>query len=178
MWLRKSDAIRRRRAFTLIEAIVVVTLMAVLAVAVTVSLRSAGQAARIEDVADAYTAFDRTTREAARRFGRTPEIRFELNRGTVRRVVDDERDPVTLALRGGFRVTRVVVGGGGRDARSGEIAVPVSARGQTPSYAVLLAGPGGERWVMFAGLTGQPSVINNEREIHDILAFAAGPDAG
>jgi type II secretory pathway pseudopilin PulG len=175
MWPRKSNAIRRRRAFTLIEAIVVVTLMALLTVAVTVSLRSAGRAARIEDVADAYAAFDRTTREAARRFGRTPEIRFELNRGNVRRV-DEERDPVTLALRGGFRVTRVVVRG--RDARSGEIAVPVSARGQTPSYAVLLAGPGGERWVMFAGLTGQPSVIQNERDVQDILSAVAGPDAG
>ena len=171
---------RHWRAFTLIEAIVVVTVMALLAAAVTVSLAGAARVASAEDVADAYAAFDRTTREAARRLGRTPELRFELNRGTVSRV-DGERSPTKLALRGGFRVTRVLVRG--RDARSGEIAIPISARGQTPTYAVLLAGPNGddERWVVFAGLTGQSTVLRHERDVQDILAAAttgAGADAG
>jgi type II secretory pathway pseudopilin PulG len=158
-----------RRAFTLIEAVLILAVMALLAAGVTVSLAGAGRVASADDVADAYAAFDRTTREAARRLGRTPELRFDLNRGTVRRA-DGERDPAGLVLRGDFRVTRVVMRGD--DLRSGEVAVPVSARGQTPSYAVLLAGPAGHRWVVFAGLTGQAIRVQDERDVFDILSAA------
>lgn len=171
---------RRANAFTLIEAVVVLTLMGLLAAAVTVSLAGAARAARVEDVIDAYAAFDRTTREAARRFGRTPALRFDLNRGTVTRR-DAERSETRLALRGDFRVARVMTAE--RDSRSGEVEVPVTARGYTPSYAVLVVGPTSQRWVVFAGLTGQSTVLADERDVQDILSTtsnssaAIGPDA-
>jgi prepilin-type N-terminal cleavage/methylation domain-containing protein len=168
---------RRRNAFTLIETLAVIALMAVLAAAVTVSLAGAARAARVEDVAERFVAFDRSTRDVARQFGRTPALRFDLNRGTVHRL-DGEREPAPLHLGGdGVRVTRVICRG--RDSGSGEVLVRCSAMGQTPSYAVRLTGRSGECWVAFAGLTGQALVVRDEREVQDILApvaAATSPD--
>ena len=167
----------RRSAFTLIETLAVIALLAVLTAAVTVSLSGATRAARVEDVAERLVAFDRTTRDVARRFARTPALRFELNRGTVRRT-DGEREPTPFALGGGagVRVTRVVVGG--ETVGYGEVSVPFSERGQSPSYAVLLSGSSGERWVAFAGLTGQSFVVRDERDVQDILSPAAVESPG
>jgi hypothetical protein len=115
-------------------------------------------------------AFDRSTRDVARQFGRTPTLRFDLNRGTVHRI-DGEREAAPLRLAGGVRVARVV--SRGRDSGSGEVAVRFSPLGQTPSYAVRLVGRSGECWVAFAGLSGQPLVLRDEREVQDILSPAA-----
>ena len=170
---------RRRAAFTLIEMLAVIALLAILAAAATVSLAGAARAARLEDVAERVVAFDRATRDAAKQFGRTPALRFDLNRGTVHRI-DGEREAAPLHLAGAARVTRLMMNG--RDSASGEAFVRFSSLGQSPSYAVLLAGPGGERWVLFAGLTGQPLILHNEREVQNILsadraASADRPDA-
>jgi prepilin-type N-terminal cleavage/methylation domain-containing protein len=159
-----------RNAFTLIETLAVVALLAVLTTAVTVSLAGAARAARVEDVAERFVAFDRSTRDAARQFGRTPALQFDLNRGTVHRI-DGEREAAPLHLGGGVRVTRVF--SRGRDSGSGEAAVRFSPLGQTPSYAVRLVGRSGECWVAFVGLTGQPLVLRDEREVQDILSLVA-----
>jgi prepilin-type N-terminal cleavage/methylation domain-containing protein len=158
-----------RRGFTLIEMLIVVALMAILTAAVTLSLSGAVRSARIEDVMGQFIAFDHSTREIARRFARSRALRFDLIRGTVHRL-DDNREAVPLLLGGGMTVTRVIV----RDeiARFGEITVPFSDRGQSPSYAVLLSGPAGERWVTLAGLTGQAMVLIDERDVQEILSAA------
>ena len=93
-----SIGARRRvpRAFTLIEALAVIVIMAVIAAAAAVSLSGAARSARVEDVAERFVAFDRSTRELARRFGRTPALRFELNRGTVAPAWTDGRDAAPL----------------------------------------------------------------------------------
>ncbi len=157
-------------------ALAVLILLAVLTAAAAVSLRGAAASARVEDVAEQLVAFDRSTRDLARRQNRTPGLSFDLNRGTVRRT-DGARDPVPLGLPGGARVSRVIVRG--LDSGSGEVPVGYSSLGQTPTDAVRLAGPAGERWVVFAGLTGQAMVLQDEREVEHILAAAApvGPDA-
>src|SRR5688500_13153204 len=115
---------QRRWAFTLIETLAVIALMAILAAGVAVSLAGAARAARLEDVAERFIAFDRTTRDAARQFGRTPALRFDLNRGTVHRI-DGERDAAPLHLGGGVRVTRVI--SRGRHVGSGEVSVRFSS---------------------------------------------------
>jgi prepilin-type N-terminal cleavage/methylation domain-containing protein len=169
-----------RRAFTLIETLAVIALMAILAAAVTVSLAGAARAARVEDVAERFVAFDRSTRDVAKQFGRTPALRFDVNRGTVHRI-DGDREAAPLRLGGEVRVTRVIARG--RDAAYGDVIVRFSALGQSPSYAVRLTGQNGERWLAFAGLTGQALVVRDEREAQDILsavtgeAAADGPDA-
>jgi hypothetical protein len=52
----------------------------------------------------------------------------------------------------------------------GEASVPFSDDGRSPSYAVLLTNKAGQRWVAFAGLTGQAFLVGDERQVQDILS--------
>ena len=157
------------RAFTLIETLAVIALLAILTAAAVVSLSGTRRAARAEDAIERLMAFDRTTRDAARRVGRASGLRFELNRARVGRT-NAEGEPTPLALEGA-RVTRVIVRG--ESIGYGEVVVPFSDRGQSPSYAVLLSAQAGERWVAFAGLTGQAFVVSDERDVQEILSPAS-----
>jgi prepilin-type N-terminal cleavage/methylation domain-containing protein len=164
----------RSRGFTLIETLAVIALLAVLTAAAAVSLSGTRRAARAEDAVERFVAFDRATRDAARRIGHASAIRFELNRGHVSRTTDGETQPTPLVLEGGG-VSRVIVRG--ESVGYGEVVVPFSDRGQSPSYAVLVSGPAGQRWVAFAGLTGQAFAVSDERDAQDILSASATPVA-
>jgi type II secretion system protein H len=169
------------RAFTLIETLAVLALLALITAAVAVSLAGAKRSADLEGVADRFIAYDRVTRDVARRFGRPTSLRFELNQGTVSRRDDlDAGAARTTPLAiGGARVAKLIVRG--ESIGYGEAAVPFSDGGRSPSYAVLLSNKAGQRWVAFAGLTGQAFVLGDERQVQDILsgnsAAAATTDA-
>lgn len=172
---------RLRRGFTLLEVLVVLTLTAVLTTAVALSLSSAARRAQAEDVAGRLAHFDRVTRARARRFGQPLALVFDLNRGTVRATADAGEpdtagDGPSLQLAAGYRVERVLLPGGA--AVSGEVTVPVSARGQSPSYAVLLSAQGGRRWFVVAGLTGQMTEASNAQEAEQLFAALGGGGRG
>ena len=60
------------------------------------------------------------------------------------------------------------------------MSIPCSARGQTPTYAVLLTGPKGEKqWLVTAGLTGKVTKADDDREVEELFRTLAGdvPDA-
>ena len=77
----------------------------------------------------------------------------------------------------GFAIGRLLIGG--QDATGGSASVAVSRRGLTPSYAVLIEGPGGRRqWLLAAGLTGQMVRIDDERQLRDIFEQIGRGDAG
>ena len=66
---------------------------------------------------------------------------------------------------------QVVVGG--RRVECGEVAVAVSARGQTPTYAVRFRKPKvGSLWLVFLGATGQNLQIDNEQEMESLVRFS------
>jgi prepilin-type N-terminal cleavage/methylation domain-containing protein len=159
----------RTRAFTLIEMLVVIALLAILATAATVSLRAATRAANIGDAVEQFVAIDQGTREVAYRFNRQPTLRFDLNHGTVRRIGDSDGATASpLVLGSGVRVSRVAFDG--HTIGYGNVDVGFSIRGQSPTYAVQLTSASGEsRWVALAGLTGQPLVLRNESDVLDIF---------
>jgi prepilin-type N-terminal cleavage/methylation domain-containing protein len=164
-------------AFTLIETLAVIALLAVITAAAAVSLSGARRAADLDGVADRFIAIDRATREMARRLGTRPTLRFELNGGTVRRLHDvgaaeSRATPISLD---GARVARLIVRG--ESIGHGEAAVPFSDGGRSPSYAVLLVNGAGQRWVAFAGLTGQAVALNDERQVQDILSAGSPANA-
>jgi prepilin-type N-terminal cleavage/methylation domain-containing protein len=165
------------RAFTLIETLAVLALLALLTAAVAVSLKGAARAADMDDVLERFITADRNTREIARRFGRRPEFRFDLNQGTVSRFdnLDSSESRATPIPVGGARVAKLIVRG--ESIGYGEQSIAFSAGGRSPSYAVLLSGKAGQRWVAFAGLTGQAVVLRDERQVQDILSGSESPDA-
>ena len=169
-----------RPAFTLLEMLVTLALLAVLATVVTVSLAGPGRAARAQDAADELLHYDRLAREWCRRFGRPVQMVFDLDRGTVRRATagapaGEASQPSPLHLPDGFRIARFVSTGQTREA--GEVVIPCSARGQTPSYAALLAGPGGQQqWFVVAGLSGSAVTVNDARDVEAIFQSLSGGD--
>ena len=170
-----------RPAFTLLEMLATLALLAVLATVVTVSFAGPRRAARAQDAADELLHYDRLAREWCRRFG-PGRIVFDLDRGTVRRAMTgrpagDESQPAALRLPGGFRIARFVSPRQTQEA--GEVVIPCSPRGQTPSYAALLAGPGGQQqWLVVAGLSGNAVTVNDARDVEAIFqSLSAGDDA-
>ena len=175
----------RRRAFTLIEALFVLALAAILTAAAAVPLVAASRAAAERDVAGRVTAFDRLGREYARRSERSAWLVFDLNAGTIRREAAGG-EASTLPLPDGHRIAALYVR---RDdaagpAVSGVVAVPLSSRGQSPSYAVLLQGRGQSspgQWVVLAGLTGRAVTVaasGNEGEVDQLFRALSGEAAG
>jgi prepilin-type N-terminal cleavage/methylation domain-containing protein len=169
-----------RRAFTILEMLATLALLAVLATVVTVSLAGPGRAARAQDAADQLLHYDRLAREWCRRFGHGGRIVFDLDRGAVRRTAaaapgDGNDRPAALHLPRGFRIARLVTAREVHDA--GEAALPCSPRGQTPSYAALLAGPGGQQhWVVVAGLSGKAVTVNDASEVEAIFRSLSARD--
>lgn len=187
----------RRSGFTLIEVTAVIALLGLLAGAVAWSM--------VEDVRDAAGAdavgqiahCDRMARLTAQRLGQPCLVRFDLDRQSVVRVVEGERDPrpgaAGRALPAGWRIDRVVVPRGGAlpgrvagdatpvRAEAGVVDVRCSTGGRSVSYAVALVGPdeGRRQWIMVSGLTGQLTPADDEKEIENLVAMLVGdrPDA-
>lgn len=164
---------RRRRAFTLVELTATLVLAALLAAAVAVSLKGLRRGAAVDDVASAWRAYDEAARAQARASGKPIRLSVDLDANRVRRLDDETAAPLGWALEWpggpeGVRVDRLLTPSDdpAAGARGGMFELPISARGYGPAYAVRLAGPGGRtRWLMFAGLTGQPRTPADEREV-------------
>ena len=163
----KTETLDRRRGFSLIEAVLVLALIALITTATTLSLRGRLSGARMEDAVGRLVEFDRVTREAAR--AQRLELRFDLNAGTLKRSTDAQYSP-----GGGYRVARLWTDGG--LAQSGEVSVPFSRHGQSPTYAVLLESTALRQWIVIAGMTGKAVLIQDERELEEL--FKSSPESG
>lgn len=159
------------KGFTLIEVVAAVAIAAALAVAVYASLGGPTRAARMREVVEEVRFHDRLTREQSRRFDRPATLVFDLGRGTVTRTGGPpgvEGSSASLRIPEGHRIVELRLPG--KIVRAGEIAVTCSARGQTPSYGILLAGPQEQRqWLLAIGLTGEIVEVEDEREIQQVF---------
>ncbi len=168
-----------RSAFSLIELTVVLLILAISAAAVTLRIQRPLGTARMRDLTDAIGHFDRLTRVSAQEQDRPLRIVADLSEGTLRRTDDRGRSLETRPLRvpKGFEIRRALVRG--RETERGEVIIPCSRRGLTPSYALLVVGGGRQQWVVVAGLTGELVEVGSEKQVREILAMAgAGRDAG
>ena len=168
-----------RAAFTLVEVVAVLVLLALLGVAGAVSLRSALQDAAVADAAAELRRQDQLLRDYAVRTGRLAQLELDGSRrrvgcvdaATGQAVGRSWEMPRGLDVRWVVASTRGVPG----DVTS----IECSTRGQTPSYAVRLEGPGPKRqqWLV-AGLTGQINVLRDEADATEIFALLPGAAAG
>jgi type II secretory pathway pseudopilin PulG len=171
-----QDDIARRRlgAFTLVEITIAVVILALLTSAVAMSFAEPLKKARARDAAEMVQAFDQTSRAAARRSGKMIEMTFDLFENSLAR---RERDATTSRsqLPGGYVIDRFR--SADRNISSGEAVVTCAPMGISRSYALRLRGPGLDRWIVFAGLTGQISTVQDEDSLNAIFASPARHDA-
>lgn len=155
-------------------------LLGVLATVTTLSLSGLVRGNRLDDAAAQLAMHDHLMRQRAQQFGQTTRLDLLIGRAQVIRLGGasaGESRPLRLA--GGVRIERILIAGRLVDREDyGEVIIPCSAQGYTPSYAVLLAGSGNaRRWIFVAGLTGQVTRMDDERQVQDTLQTlqATGP---
>lgn len=169
-----------RRAFTLIEVMVVVAVMGLLAAATAWSLAEAAAGRSIADSFDRIAHADRTARIAARRLGEPCKLRFDLDARRIERIAPERSHALRLPRQ--HRISQLRIARAASDdshdtvgdgAESGVVEIDYSSAGRSASYAVRLRWPEGEGWIAVAGMTGQVIRIDEDTEIDNLFALLA-----
>lgn len=169
---------RRRRqrpcGFTLIEMLVVMTLIGLLAAIVSVSLVGPYRRAQQTEVLSRIQAIEHRLRHHAREFGRPQLLRFRFEPTSLEYgPLDDE----TVTLRryvfpSGWRFESIAIAG--TEHRFGEADVYLSDRGQSPTYGLRLIGPDDARHIyVVLGMTGEWLPWEDERAWETLLVESA-----
>jgi len=161
------------RAFTLIEVMAVIVIMGLLAGAAALTFARPLAASRARNVEDQIRSLDSSARQFARRFGRDVEIVFDLSNQTIVRR-EREESVFSAKLPAGCRIESIRAGG--RDESIGEVSIPVSEGGLSRSYAVHLIGQHLDHWLVFAGLSGQVTQVNDVATLDQILPTTTSRD--
>jgi type II secretion system protein H len=177
--MTKTRRIKRSSGFTLIEMVAVITIVAILAGAASLSLRSPYQIAQFEDAKERLVMVDQQIREHARHCGRAEQLTITPNSGRIAARAPDKQTAPMAAFRLDSRVIEQVAIAG-RRSDCDEVAIDYTAQGRSATYAVRLRGPSGKsHWLLFAGATGQMIQIGDETTIEELLkrVSAKGTDA-
>jgi len=165
-----------RKAFSLIEITAVILVLAIVAGSVVLRMAGTVRRARMGDVVGRIEQFDRLARLHAREHDRPLRLVVDMSAGTIKRTdprgSDEPCGP--LVLPDDCRIARLWVKG--QAVESGSVSITCSRLGLTPSYALLLEGPAGQRkWLLAAGLSGRFVDPNSDDETRNILAATAAP---
>src|SRR5271170_5649376 len=132
------------RAFTAIEMLFVLALMAIVAAGASLSLVGVQRNSDMAAVIDRLRYFDDLTRRQAARTGRPLELVFDA--GGVRRVDPaealDDSPLAALQLPDGVAIDAVKIAGASQES------VPISPSGLSPTYAILLDRRGQRVWMI------------------------------
>jgi hypothetical protein len=129
---------------------------------------------RAQDVVERVRSLDENARAQARRSGEAAQIAIDLSARTLARRDGSGKVVFEAALPNGFEIDRFR--SGGEDLSSAEAVVVCSPLlGLTRTYAVHVTGPGLDEWLMFAGLTGEMTMITDEATLDSIFLAPAPP---
>lgn len=142
-------ATSRLKAFSLIEVLVVLAVLATMAATVSISLSGVRNQATTENVIMRLSQFDQSMRTHARRFGEGQNLAIDLDRKRLMvNAINDSNEsdsssrsigsgPTrTLALPNGYDIKRVITATS--DIAYGKATIRYSSEGWTPIYALLL----------------------------------------
>jgi prepilin-type N-terminal cleavage/methylation domain-containing protein len=171
-----GQASRKHLGFTLLELLVVLTLVAMLTSVVVVKLGVPYRAARAGEVAERIAFTDQLMRAHARNFRQASRLVFDLDRGRVHVESGEQTQDTHFAFEmpPGVQLEEVRIADGAK--RGGRAVVESPSDGITPTYAVLLStrhGP--NRWLLFAGLTGQVTYLEDERDVREMFSYCDTP---
>ena len=157
-------------AFTLIESLIAVVLLGIISTAAALTFRSSLQSASTTDAIEQIKYLDSSARQRAKRFNQPVELIFDVTNSSLSRREGSKRNDESFhaSLPRGFSIDQINIAG--QSTFNGEISLTCSPTGLTPSYALHLIGPNFDQWLLFAGLSGQMTVIKNEETVQDILA--------
>ncbi len=161
------------RGFTLLEMLVVITILGILATGVAWSLRGPLMTARAENAAEQFLAVDRLMRDHSQRFARPVVLALDLDRGRIQSGdLQGTRNSASSSMNG-IPVDCVLTAE--ECVECGTIEIPFDARGQSPTYALRLRTTHDRsRWIVVLGITGQTLRVE-EAEIDGIREMLRAP---
>ncbi|MGI9472561.1 MAG: pilus assembly FimT family protein [Rubripirellula sp.] len=157
-----------RDAFTLIELVIVIVIMAILSTLAVVSLRGTMDRYLISQAAETVERFDARARRDASRM-RQP-IRAAIDRNRKRLTIDTpgpgnaKYHLLNRVEIGKVRLSRRVTVGN-------QFKIQFSREGASPTYAVELRRGEMSQWLLVLGTSGQIVPLRNEGEVDAILSL-------
>jgi type II secretory pathway pseudopilin PulG len=153
-----------------------VLLMALLASAVAMSFSRPLQAARAREAISQVHFADAQARQAARQFSAPVKLVLDPSANSITRY-EGEHLRASVILPPAIRIQAVIVGR--HMTWEDRAEVSISSSGLSRSYAIHLAGPSFDQWVLFAGLSGQMTWVSDEKTLRSMLDITApaGRDA-
>jgi len=166
--MQKDGSDSCRDGWTLLELLVVMTLLALMTLGSHLMLSKVMSANRHRNEQEAILLLDHSARTSARRFTRSSTLNFDWLR-TVRVQLSD-------SARGSTRVRSQVAAASleemqllGQKSATREERVLINRRGSSPTYVLCFRSSTAERnWVIVAGESGQAISDVTEREINEL----------
>lgn len=159
-----------RRAFTLLELLLVLGIICLMAGAATLQLRQPYRRVRFESVAESLVEVDRQVRSRSRAANAAGLMQIDLERrklsiqfpaGVVASLPD-------YRLPSGFMLTRLRTSAG--EYRGGRATVMIRPDGVSITYALLLETAEQSRWIIFLGGTGQVLLAESANEVQKLFS--------
>jgi prepilin-type N-terminal cleavage/methylation domain-containing protein len=157
---------RHRRAFTLIEVVACVAIMAILAAAAAISLHGHRGEATMPTAIQIIRFADEQARQRALRSDAPVELRLASTHPDTL-LLSSGPTSSEFQLPDGFRVARARIAGQPHD--TDEISVRFSPRGWAPAYAFQITDGTRSQWLAFTGLIGDPLTLDDDQTLEHIL---------
>ncbi len=158
-----------RSAFSLMELLVVLTIVAIVVAVVTVNFSRPYRLALFQQDVQAVVSFDSAIRRLASSSNRAAILLVDLNNNQLHAALGSGANRILqqydLANGGEIETVRFASG----RHHSGRIQIPINAAGGSATYAINLATDGKEIWLVFAGGSGQCLEIETEEEVDEIF---------
>ena len=163
----------KRKAFSVLEVLVVVALISVVMGVVILRLSGPHHQAIAQHAAGKWILMDQQMRHRSQQLRRPGSLTFEMDGRLLSRTSDSQGDSQTsvVELPAGVSVDKHHSASRlhDDDQRDHRV-IRYSSLGQTDTYAVRLAGPGKiHTWLLFLGITGEVKRGCTEEEVFDIL---------
>lgn len=159
-----------RKAFTLIELVVVMVLLALLASLTVYSLGGTMDRYRVSRAIETVELFDARARRAARTTRRGVNVTIDRkSRELLIDPIDPQQENASFQLPSKVEIEEVRFAGSKRSQKQSDFSI--SGQGRSTTYAIQLRRGELTRWLVVLGFSGQVVPVNNESEVDAILSI-------
>lgn len=161
-----------RRAFSLFELLAVILLMAIFAAAVRGPVVEMLDRITVRNAIEQLRTMDRLTRQEARQSGKIVTMHIDPLEGLLWRT-DTTTDQNLIGQRARLpeqvRIDQIRIAPDRSDFDELNAEFKTSPQGITNTYALTLQTPMGNRWLIFAGLTGTCYELESEDQLANVF---------
>ncbi|MEL7499545.1 MAG: type II secretion system protein [Planctomycetota bacterium] len=158
-----------RDAFSLIELLVVLTLISLVAVSVSVRWSESYKRVEFQSAVERFLDMEASTRRVSRRVRRNASIMVDLGSESVSatRWNDGVAHQVQYTFPSGVNLNMIRVGQ--IEASEGQHQIAFDQAGAGPTWAIKLQRGNQQQWLVFAGRTGQQLEFGDDEAVEEFF---------